>query len=86
MNAELIARLAVAARWVGVRLSIARGFAAWCFYLVWPTHGPLYRVGFAVLPYAGDYAYADDPWVKECRDHWIRTGAHLTTEASDGPF
>lgn len=83
---DLIERLAVACRRIGVRLSIARGFLAWHFYMAWPTHGPLHRIGFAALPWAGDYAYADDPWVKECRDHWIRTGTRLTMEASDGPF
>lgn len=86
MHAELREKVARLARWVGVRLSIARGFVCWCAYRVIPTHGRWYRFGHAFLPFAGDYAFADDPWVKESRSHWIKTGRSLKSEITDGPF
>ncbi len=71
--------IAKTGRWTLYHLRIARGFVCWCFFMVWPTWrgGWFERVGFAVLPYAGDYAYADDPWVREVWGHWISTGRHL---------
>lgn len=86
MSSELMK----AARWIGVQLSIARGFLAWAFYRAWP-HGRrgswVDRIGLAVLPYAGDYAFADDPWVRECRYHWIKTGMPRPHDPSDSdPF
>jgi hypothetical protein len=83
------ARAGVLARRAAHHLRIARGFAAWCFFCVWPSWrgGWLQRVGFSVLPYAGDYAYADDPWVAECRRHWIRTGRERSMPPpGGGPF
>lgn len=80
--------IAMTARRVGVWLSIARGFVCWTLYTVLPVHRWewAHKLGFAVLPYAGDYAFADDPYVKESREHWIKTGRHHNQEAFDGPF
>lgn len=62
-----------------------RDFVGWCFIMVWPMwRGGLWqRIGFAVLPYAGGWAYRDDPYVREVRAAWIKTGAPLDTKGGD---
>lgn len=82
---DMIEKLERAVRWAGVRLSIARGFLAYWLYWSAPTHkvGAWGRLGWAALPYAGDYAFATDPWVKERRAYWIRTGEHMPTTPAD---
>lgn len=78
-----------AVRWIGVRLSIARGFVACWIYRIIPSHweGPLGRFAWACLPYAGDYAYADDEYVQERRTYWIKHGKHMPiTPIEQDPF
>lgn len=42
-----------------------------------PSHAWIERLGFALLPYAGSWAYRYDPWVVLCRRYWIATGMQL---------
>ena len=52
--------------------TIPRDWLAFRLIILWPM--PLGRVGLAILPYAGSWAYRGDPWVVYCRNHWIKTG------------
>lgn len=62
-----------------------RDFVAFWFFMAWPTwRGGLWTtIGHAVLPYAGCWAYRDDPYVREVRAAWIKTGAPLDTKGGD---
>lgn len=82
---DLITR---AGRRLFLALRYGFGFVCWAFYMVWPSWrgGWWTKIGHAVLPFAGYYAYADDPWVRSCDEHWIKTGKPFTPEVTHGPF
>lgn len=43
-----------------------RGLIAYAVVIAWPGLFP--RWMFWILPWAGDYAYWNDPWVRWCRE------------------
>ena len=76
--------LFVAWRWLIHHGTMIIGFVALAFYEVWPSWrgGWWNRVGNFVLPAAGYYAYASDPWARSADQHWIKTGSRdFTPEA-----
>jgi hypothetical protein len=55
--------------------SIPRDWLAYWLVILLPSHWRWVEpTWFALLPYAGGWAYRYDPWAVECRTHWIATG------------
>lgn len=78
----MLDRIAIAWRWTIHHGSMIVGFFCLAFYEVWPSWrgGWWTKIGHSILPWAGDYAYADDPWCREVNRHWIATGRNLNAE------